>query len=151
MVFLGSITKTERMVNAIPLESTLVVSWWSNLYIMSIEEPGSGGEEGGSHVIKVCNLALLVANNWEFQGAAGDLIDILDPSSVGLDSVGRQTDQLGVALGELGLEFGEGTELGGADGSIILRVGEENNPAVANELMEVNGTVGGLGLEVRGD
>lgn len=27
MVFLGSMTNTDRMVNAMPLESTLVVSW----------------------------------------------------------------------------------------------------------------------------
>jgi hypothetical protein len=31
MVFLGSMMKTERMVNAMPLESTFVVSWWSSL------------------------------------------------------------------------------------------------------------------------
>jgi len=31
MVFLGSMTKTERMVKAMPLESTLVASWWSIL------------------------------------------------------------------------------------------------------------------------
>lgn len=33
MVFLGSIMKTERMVNAMPFESTLVVSWWSILLV----------------------------------------------------------------------------------------------------------------------
>jgi hypothetical protein len=31
MVFLGSMTKTERMVKAMPLASTLVASWWSIL------------------------------------------------------------------------------------------------------------------------
>lgn len=31
IVFLGSMTKTERMVKAMPLESTLVMSWWSSL------------------------------------------------------------------------------------------------------------------------
>ena len=31
MVFFGSMMKTDRIVNAIPLESTLVVSWWSSL------------------------------------------------------------------------------------------------------------------------
>lgn len=31
MVFLGSMMKTERMVKAMPLESTLVASWWSSM------------------------------------------------------------------------------------------------------------------------
>lgn len=31
MVFFGSMTKTLRMVNAIPFWSTLVVSWWSSM------------------------------------------------------------------------------------------------------------------------
>lgn len=31
MVFLGSMMKTDRMVKAVPLESTLVASWWSIL------------------------------------------------------------------------------------------------------------------------
>jgi len=31
IVFLGSMMKTDRMVKAIPLESTLVASWWSIL------------------------------------------------------------------------------------------------------------------------
>lgn len=36
MVFLGSMTKTERMVKAMPRASTLVVSWWSSLGVMSV-------------------------------------------------------------------------------------------------------------------
>jgi hypothetical protein len=111
----------------------------------------SCGDEGwNSHVIEVRDLALLVANDREVQVAAGDLIDILDPSSMRLDGVGGQTDQLGVALGELGLQLGEGAQLGGADGRVVLRVGEEDNPVVANELMEVNGALGGVGLKVGG-
>ncbi len=103
------------------------------------------------HVIGVCDLALLVTNDWEAQLAARDLIDILDPSSVGLDGVGGETDQLDATLGELGLELCEGTKLGGADGSVVLGVGEENNPLVANELVKVDRALGGLGLEVGGN
>lgn len=67
------------------------------------------------------------------------------------EGVGRQTDQLDAALGELGLELGKSTELGGADGSVVLGVGEKDDPVVTNELVEVNGTGGGLGLEVGGN
>lgn len=65
-----------------------------------------------------------------------------------LDGVGRQTDQLDAALGELRLELCECAELGGADGSVVFGVGEQDNPVVANELVEVDGTLSGLSLEV---
>lgn len=48
-----------------------------------------------------------------------DLVNILNPSAMGFDSVGRKADKLNATLGEFGLELGEGTEFGGADGSII--------------------------------
>ena len=67
-----------------------------------------------------------------------------------LNCVCAQANELGVPLGELGLKLGEGTELGGADGGVVLGVGEQNDPAVANELVEVDGTTGGLSLEVGG-
>ena len=111
-------------------------------------------EEGGGvslHIVGKSNLAGLISNDWEGELAARDLIDILDPSSVRLNGVGRETNQLDSALCEFGLEFGKGAELGGADGGVIFGVGEEDNPLVADELVEVDGTSGGLGLEVGGD
>lgn len=103
------------------------------------------------HVVGKSDLPLLVANDGEAQLGAGDLIDVLDPAAVALDSVCAQTDELDAPLGELGLELSEGAELGGADGGVVLGVGEEDDPAVANELVEVNGTTGGLSLEVGRD
>lgn len=67
-----------------------------------------------------------------------------------VDGVGRETDELDATLGELGLELGKGAELGGADGRVVLGVGEEDDPVVADELVEVNGALCGLGLEVGG-
>ena len=104
-----------------------------------------------SHVIGKGNLSGLVANDGERQLAAGNLIDILDPSSVGLDGVGGKTDQLDTTLGELRLKLCESAELGGADGSIIFGVGQQDNPSVANELVEIDGALSCLGLEVGGD
>jgi len=40
--------------------------------------------------------------------------------------------------------------VGGRGARAYLWVGEENDPVVANELVEVNGALGGLGLEVGG-
>ncbi len=64
------------------------------------------------------------------------------------NGVGRKANQLDTTLGELGLKLREGAELGGADGGIVFWVGEQDDPVVANELVEVNRALGGLGLEV---
>jgi hypothetical protein len=61
-----------------------------------------------------------------------------------------QSDQLDAESSKLGLELGESAELGGADGREVIRVREEHGPAVADELVEVDGTVGGLRIEVGG-
>jgi hypothetical protein len=103
-----------------------------------------------SHVIGKGNLPLLVANDGETELGAGDLVNVLDPATVALNSVCAQADELDVPLGELGLELGEGTELGGADGGVVLGVREEDDPVVTNELVEVDGTTSGLSLEVGG-
>lgn len=100
------------------------------------------------HVVGVGYGALLVADDGKRQLAARDLIDILDPSAVRLDRVGRQSNQLDAALGELGLEFGKGAQLGGADGRVVLGVREQHDPFVADELVEIDGAGGCFRLEV---
>lgn len=109
-----------------------------------------GGVLVVNHVVQVGDLALGVGDDGELELGAGDLIDVLDPTVVRFNVVGTQTDELDTTRGELGLKLGEGTELGGADGSEIIGVGEEDGPLVADEVVEVDGTVGGLGVEVRG-
>ena len=103
-----------------------------------------------SHVVGEGDLALLVADDGEAQVAAGDLVDVLDPAAMALNGVGTQADELDAALGELGLELGKGTELGRAHGRVVLGVREQDDPLVTDELVEVDGAVGRLGLEVRG-
>jgi hypothetical protein len=102
------------------------------------------------HVVRQRNLALLVADDGELQLAAADLIDVLDPAIVRVDRVGGETDELCAAAGELRLELREGAELGCADGRVVFGVREENHPVVADELVEVDGALGRLGLEVGG-
>jgi len=104
-----------------------------------------------NHVVSESDLALLVADDGEAELGAGNLVNIADPALVAVDRVSRQADELDAALGELGLELGKGAELGGADGRVVLRVGKEDDPAIADELVEVNGALCGLGLEVGGD
>ena len=108
-------------------------------------------EEAHSHVVRVGDLPLLVADDGKAQLAAGNLVDVLDPAAMALDGVGGETDELHAALGEFGLELGEGAQLGRADWRVVLGVGEEDNPLVADELVEINGAIGRLGLEVGGN
>lgn len=110
-----------------------------------------GGVLVVNHVVQVGDLALRVGDDGELEVGVVDLVDVLDPAVVGLDTVGAQTNELDTARGELRLELGEGAQLGGADGSEVIGVGEEDGPLVTNELVEVDGTVGGLGVEVRGN
>lgn len=100
------------------------------------------------HIIQIRHLALLVPDDRKAQLGVADLVDVFDPAAVGVDGVGGQADELGVALCEFGLEAGEGAELGGADGGVVFRVREEDDPGVADEGVEVDGAVGGFGFEV---
>lgn len=109
-----------------------------------------GGVLVVDHVVQVGDLALRVGDDGELEVGAGDLVDVLDPAVVGLDLVGAQANELDTASSELGLELGEGAQLGGADGGEVIGVGEEDGPLVTDEVVEVDGTVGGLGVEVGG-
>jgi len=100
------------------------------------------------HVVLECYLSLLVSNDGEPQITAADLIDVFDPAAMALNGVGRQADQLDAASGEFGLEFGERAQLGGADGGVVLGVREENDPLVADEVVEVDGTLCSIGVKV---
>lgn len=117
----------------------------------TVSSGGAAWQNADSHVICIGDLALLVTDDWELEVAARDLINILDPSPMRLDGVGRKTDQLDATLGELGLKLCKSAELGGANWCVVLWMGEQNNPFVADELVEVDRAVGCLGLEVRGD
>lgn len=104
--------------------------------------------ERSLHVIKIRNLALLVANDREVDLAARHVLDVLDPALVAVDRVGGQANQLDAALGKLGLEAGHLAELGRTHGGVVLRVREEDDPVVADKLVEVDRALGRLGLEV---
>lgn len=53
------------------------------------------------HVIERDDLSLLVASDGKFQIGIADLVDILDPASVTLDGVSRQTNEFDASFREL--------------------------------------------------
>lgn len=68
------------------------------------------------HVIGVGDLPVLITNDGELEVGSGDLINVLDPFTVGLDGVCRQTDELNATFSELRLELGKCAQLSGANG-----------------------------------
>lgn len=70
----------------------------------------SANLSANSHVVEKRNLSLLVANDWELQAGATDLVNVLDPASMALNCVCAQADELDTTLGELWLKFGKGAE-----------------------------------------
>ena len=55
----------------------------------------------------------------------------------------NQANHLDTTLIKLILQFRKSSQLGRADGGKVGRVGEEDGPAVTDELMEVNLALGG--------
>ncbi len=68
-----------------------------------------------------------------------------------VDGVGRQSNQLDASSRELGLHFGKRPQLSGAHGGEFFGVAEEDEPFVADELVEVDRTLGRFGLEIGGN
>lgn len=87
-----------------------------------------------SHIVRVRDLSLLVSNDGELQVAARNLVNVLDPALMAVDGVRGEANELRAALAELGLKLCEGAELSSAYGCVIFRMGEEDDPVVANEL-----------------
>jgi hypothetical protein len=100
------------------------------------------------HVKQVGNLSLLVCDDGELEVAARDLVDVLHPLIVTFNRVGRKTNELRATASKLRFELCEGTELGGTDGGLVRGVREEDDPVVADELVEVDRSISGLGLEI---
>jgi hypothetical protein len=63
------------------------------------------------HVVEVSDFARFVGNDGESQIAARDVVDILDPFLMRVQSIGTQSDKFDSSLLEFRLEFGEGAEL----------------------------------------
>jgi len=104
------------------------------------------------HVVKSGDLSVLIRDDRELDVGRADLgtefVDVLDPFVVILKTVGRDTDDLHVALGKVVGTAGNFSEFSGADWREITRVGEQDSPGVADPVMELDRTCGGLSFKV---
>ena len=96
-------------------------------------------------------MPIFIADNREAHRTARNLVNVVDPSAMRLDGIGREPDQFHSTLGKFWLVSCQRREFGGAHWSIVLRMREENGPLVANPFMEVDDARRCLGLEIRGD
>lgn len=65
-----------------------------------------------------------------------------------LNSIRTQTNQLDTSLRELRLQLRESAEFRGAHGRVVFGVAEEDAPAVADEVVEIDRAISCLGVEV---
>ena len=103
---------------------------------------------GGQHVVELRHLEIAVGDDRIIDPRALRLLDVAEPAGMAVDRIDAEPDELGVASGELGFDLGHVAELRRADGGEILGVGEEDRPAVADPVVEVDRPLGGLGGEV---
>src|SRR5204862_5677525 len=76
------------------------------------------------HAIELGDLELRVADHRIVYFRALRLLDVLGPFFMIGNRINAQPDNLGVALGELGLHLGHVAELSGAEGGEIFRMRE---------------------------
>jgi hypothetical protein len=76
-------------------------------------------------------------------------LDVADPARVLVHAVDGHADHLGVSLLPFVVQLRHGAELGRADWREVLRVREQDRPAVADPVVEPDLALVGLRREVR--
>ena len=92
------------------------------------------------HPVEIAHLLVFVGQDRIVNGGLLHLVDVADPALVALGGIDAQGDRLDVALVPLGAQPGHLAQLGGADGGVVRGVGEQHNPAVTSEVVEVDRT-----------
>ena len=115
---------------------------------------GAGGgiarSRGRQHVVELGDVEIGVADHRIVRRSTLRLADVLRPFGVLVDGVDGKAHQFDAAFVEFRLQFCERTEFGGADRCEILGMREQQCPAIADPIVELDLAFGGLGLEIRG-
>ncbi|MCY1176071.1 hypothetical protein D9M73_163320 [compost metagenome] len=104
-----------------------------------------------NQVVQVGHLAVGVGDDREVHQGALGVVDVIDPAVMGIHRIHRQRDHLHATRGELVLELGGETQLGGAHRGEVGRVREQHAPAAAQPLVEADLAFAGFLFEVGGD
>jgi len=103
------------------------------------------------HVVELRDGEGWVADERVIDLVATDVLNVLFPFAVALDGVDGEPDDLSATLCKLLFEPGDGSEFGGANGSEIFGVREENGVAVSNPFMKVDRALSGFSVEIGGN
>ena len=110
-----------------------------------------GGVAGSlrQHVVELGDVQLGIADHRIGDGVTLGFLDVLRPARMVTDRVDAEPDDLAMAFLELRHQPSHITELGRADRREILRMGEQDRPAVTDPVMEIDGALCRLRGEVR--
>ena len=101
------------------------------------------------HVVELRDVEVRVADERIVDLRALRLLDVLHPARVVGHGIDAQADDLRVALVEFGFQPRHVAELRRAHGREVLRMGEEDRPAVADPLVEPDLSLRRFGGKVR--
>ncbi|MNF48993.1 hypothetical protein D3C84_302550 [compost metagenome] len=102
-------------------------------------------------VVEVRHLAVGIRQDREVDQGVLGFVDVFNPSVVRVHRVDRQRNGLDPTPGEVFLEPGGKPQLRGAHRGEVRRMGKQHAPAVAQPLVETNGTGAGILFEIGGD
>jgi len=111
-----------------------------------------GGINGIQHVVDGSDFTIGIGNDGELDVSwanfRANFVDILDPVLMRTEVVGRETNDFDISSSKVRSTTSDLSELGRANGCKVGGVGEENRPRVADPLVELDGTLCGLGFEI---
>src|SRR5215211_5653021 len=90
------------------------------------------------HVVEFRNLMIRIGDNGKVELRALSLLDVFCPAFMGISGVDAESNHFHAAFLEVRLTARDISELGGANGSEILRVREQNCPAITDPFVEAN-------------
>src|ERR1019366_4102659 len=110
---------------------------------------GSIARVGRQHVVQPSHFELRVADHGISYLVALSFFDVRRPLTVATHGVDTKADDLTVPRCKAWFELGHIAQFGGANGSKVFRMREQNGPPIANPFMKVDLTLRGLSGEIR--
>src|SRR5258706_15022074 len=104
-----------------------------------------------NEIIQSAHLSVVVRNDGEINTYLLRFIDIIDPSSMTVQSINAQRQHLNIALGKFIFQGCCFSKFGCTDRCIVGGMRKQNAPGITEIIVEVNFASGCSGLEVGSD